>query len=68
MFVPANLVSVVFDYLQPDKYKQLLVLVLCVCVVRGGGGGCFCFLVFCMLLAVQAPNLSAVYKNTLRLC
>lgn len=43
MFVPANLVSVVFDYLQPDKYKQLLILVLCVC---GGEGGLFLVFVF----------------------
>lgn len=25
MFFPANLVSVVFDYLQPDKYKQHMI-------------------------------------------
>lgn len=28
MFVPVNLVSVVFDYLQPDKYKQHMIFFL----------------------------------------
>ena len=55
VFFPANLVSVVFGYLQPDKYKQHMILLLL-------------FWTSCWQSKhSRHPGISATYKNALRL-